>query len=91
MPVENDPETPAPTHDYSASVIRTFTAIAVGFILGLLGSDVAGVSEAALTPAISALIGAVYHAVVRAAEHKWPKAGYLLGWPAQPTYTKSGQ
>lgn len=86
MPVEDSQQS---THDYSASVIRTFTAIAVGFLLGWLGSDVVGVNEATLTPLVSAAFAAVYHAAVRAIEHKWPKAGYLLGWPVPPTYTKS--
>lgn len=89
MPIEPqaEPSTP-PTHDYSASVVRTLTAIAVGLLLGWLGTDIAGVSEATLTPAISAILGGAYHAIVRALEHKWSKAGWLLGWPVSPTYPK---
>jgi hypothetical protein len=86
MPVNT--ESQPPTHDYTASVIRTLTAIVVGVLLGWLGTDITGVSEATLTPVVSAILGSAYHAIVRAIEHKWPKAGWLLGWPTPPTYPK---
>lgn len=79
---------PLDNKDYSASVARTLTPILVGLILGVLGTEIVGVNEASLTPVVSGVITAIYYALVRALEQKWPKVGVLLGWPSAPTYSK---
>jgi hypothetical protein len=80
-----------PKKDYTASVVRTVTPLLVGLILAIVGTEVAGFDENTLTPVIAAVVAAVYHAVVRALEEKWPKLGMLLGWDVTPTYTKPGE
>lgn len=77
---------PAPGPDLSVSLVRTFTPVLVGLILGVVGTQVAGINEAALTPAISALLTAFYYTAVRALEHKWPAMGWLLGAAKKPSY-----
>jgi len=79
---------PVTPKDYTASIVRTLTPLLVGLVLGVFGSEVAGVNEASLTPVIAAVIAGVYHALIRALEQKYPKVGVLLGWPTAPTYSK---
>lgn len=76
------------TKDYSVSVVRTVTPLLVGLIIGVIGTEIAGLDEASLTPVISAVVAAVYHAAVRLLEEKYPKVGVLLGWKSAPTYSK---
>jgi len=71
------------------SIIRTWVPVLVGWGLTRLGEIVGGpldVDGESLTTAAVAGTIAVYYAAVRAAEHKWPQAGWLLGSPKQPTY-----
>jgi len=76
--------------DIGASIVRTVTPIIIGVILAVVGTDVAGVDEASLTPVISALLAALWHALVRLLESKWPKMGWLLGLPKKPVYVTQG-
>lgn len=74
--------------DYSASVVRTVTPLLVGLIVSLVGTKLAGINEESLTPVITIVVAAAYHALVRALEQKWPKLGMLLGWDSSPAYSK---
>lgn len=51
-----------------------------------LGTYVTDVQE--LRDILSSIIAAVYYAVIRVIETKWPKIGVLLGAKAQPNYKK---
>lgn len=77
--------------DIGASIVRTVTPIIIGVILAVIGTDVAGVDEASLTPVISALLAALWHALVRVLESKWPSMGWLLGLPKKPVYVTPGK
>ena len=48
------------------------------------------VDAATIIPTVDAIIAAVYYGVVRAAEQKWPKAGWMLGSPGAPSYAPVG-
>jgi hypothetical protein len=74
--------------DYSASVVRTVTPLLVGLIVGVVGTKLAGIDEATLTPVVSIIVAAAYHALVRGLEQKWPRLGMLLGWDSSPAYSK---
>lgn len=79
---------PVEPGNYAPSVVRTLTPFLVGLILGVFGTEIAGLDQASLTPVVSGIVGAAYYALVRALEKKWPKIGVLLGWPTSPTYSK---
>lgn len=75
------------------SGIRTIIPMGVGAIVAygahkfniVLGSDTqANVNDIAVFGASS-----LYYVGARAAEKKWKWAGWLLGHPAKPTYTKA--
>jgi hypothetical protein len=76
--------------DLSASLIRTYTPALVGgalTLLGGLGLKVPASEVAVATAGGSFVIGSLYYTVVRLIEKRFPKAGWLLGKPQQPTYT----
>lgn len=72
--------------DYGRSLIRTIVPIAVGALVGWLASRGVKVDASTIIPAVDGVVAAVYYAVVRAAEQKWPKVGWLLGAPGAPSY-----
>ena len=72
--------------DYGRSLIRTIVPIAVGGIVGWLASRGIEVDAVTVIPAVDAIVAALYYAAVRAAEQKWPKAGWMLGSPGAPSY-----
>lgn len=80
---------PVEKNDLAVSLVRTITPLLVGLIVGVVGSDVAGITEEALTAAVATVVSAVYYVVVRLVEQKWPKVGVLLGWAQKPTYPPS--
>lgn len=71
---------------YGRSLIRTIVPIAVGSLVGWLATRGVEVDATAIIPTVDAIVAAVYYAVVRAAEQKWPKAGWMLGSPGAPSY-----
>ncbi|MEM9521553.1 MAG: hypothetical protein AAGA37_19745 [Actinomycetota bacterium] len=75
-------------NDYIVSLIRTAVPGFVAWLLslaadrlGLVGID----STAAAGLAVSVALAA-YYAVVRAAEARWPRVGWLLGISRTPAY-----
>lgn len=75
--------------DFGAAIIRTAVPYISALIVTKLASnginaDVAQVNAAAVT-----IGGSIWYMLVRVLEQKWPKAGWLLGSPKQPTYEKS--
>jgi len=75
---------------YGRSLIRTIVPIAVGALVGWLATRGVSIDAATIIPTVDAVVAAVYYAVVRAAEQKWPKVGWMLGSPGAPTYAPAG-
>lgn len=71
--------------DFLTSLVRTWVPIAIGYLvsLGVLPDDLSDEATAAATAAVIAL----YYALARLLERRWPAAGWLLGVPKTPTYT----
>jgi hypothetical protein len=75
--------------DYGRSVIRTIVPIVVGSFIAWLAARGVKVDEATILPAIDAIVAGAYYALIRLVEHKYPKAGWLLGSPGAPSYAPS--
>jgi uncharacterized membrane protein (DUF441 family) len=74
--------------DQAVSLIRTIVPVVVGsFITWLAGRGV-DIDGAAVAPIVTTLVVAGYYAAVRAAEQRWPHAGWLLGVARPPSYPK---
>ena len=77
-------------HDQIISLIRTYVPVAVGAFLTYLavrfGVVVPEDVSTGLTTGLVGLVSALYYAVARALEQRWPWLGWLLGVPKQPTY-----
>lgn len=82
---------------YVTSLVRTLVPFLVGWLLSLPLAgpvlDTFGVSgdqaAARLSAALTVALGAAWYALARLIEHRWPKAGVLLGVPSSPTYTQT--
>jgi hypothetical protein len=73
--------------DYPASLLRTVVPIAVGVALDWVARKTGVVvATDSVAPVVAALAASAYYAVVRLAERKWPKLGWLLGLPVTPSY-----
>jgi hypothetical protein len=75
---------------YGRSLIRTIVPIAVGALVGWFATRGVKIDAATIIPVIDAAVAAIYYAAVRAAEQKWPKAGWMLGSPGAPSYAPAG-
>ena len=77
-------------NDYFLSLIRTWVPIAVGAVLSWLAARGLSLDEEAtygLTAFLTALGGAVYYALARGLESRWPALGrLLLGSKRTPAY-----
>lgn len=87
-------------NDLAVSIIRTVVPTVVGAVVAWLvfvgavvawlvarGINIDDTTAAQLVAALTAVLTAVYYAVARLAERKWPNAGWLLGTPKQPSYS----
>lgn len=72
------------------SYIRTYVPIGVGMIVAYLvtlGIQLDNDTQAALVVFLTGALQALYYAVARTLEKKWPQLGsFLLGSSKQPTY-----
>jgi hypothetical protein len=77
-------------NDYFLSLIRTWVPIGIGAVLSYLavrwGIGVDEDTQAQLAIALTAVVTAVYYALVRALEKRWPAFGKLLGTAKKPVY-----
>ncbi|WP_019871391.1 hypothetical protein [Salinispora oceanensis] len=77
-------------NDFLISFIRTAVPVAVGAVLAWLASKTGIVldadSSASLTAGVVAVVVAVYYALARVLEIRWPWLGLLLGRRAKPVY-----
>lgn len=74
--------------DLAVSIIRTVVPAVVAFAaaqLLRLGVELDAATAATLATAV---LTGVYYAAVRALEARWPRAGWLLGYPLAPTYQR---
>lgn len=75
--------------DAVTGLIRTWVPVGVGaFVAWLLAHNITIDPDAqkGLTVAATAVVIAVYYALVRLLESRWPWFGVLLGSTRQPTY-----
>ena len=63
----------------ASSAFLTYLAVELGVVVP---EDV----STGLTTALVALFTGLYYAVARLLEKRWPRLGWLLGAPRQPTY-----
>ncbi len=80
-------------NDYLLSLVRTWVPIAVGAVLSWLavkyGVVVPEDISTELTAGLTGVVTAVYYALVRALERRWPKVGsLLLGSKQKPVYVE---
>lgn len=73
-------------NDYIRSLIRTIVPLIVGSVVGWLATHGVKVDEATVLPMVDSVVAAGYYAGVRALEHRWPSAGWLLGAAGMPSY-----
>ena len=76
--------------DFVISLIRTWVPVGVGLgvaYLVNLGVEIDEGTQLALSGGIVGVATAVYYAVARFLENRWPVAGYLLGVAKAPAYT----
>lgn len=76
--------------DYFASVVRTVVPILVGAVISFLvrnGIDVSWLNEGEVSAWLTPVAIATYYGIVRAAEKKYPLAGWFLGLAKQPGYS----
>lgn len=72
--------------DYGRSLIRTFVPLVVGSVVAWLATQGVEVDRTALIGILDPLLATAYYALIRAAEKRWPGAGWLLGAPGAPSY-----
>lgn len=80
--------------DAITGLIRTWTPTAVGAALAwllTLGIELDPTAQAGLITGLTAVVIAVYYALARLLESRWPWLGVLLGSTKQPTYPRSGE
>lgn len=75
--------------NFAIAIVRTFVPILVGFVANLIARFGFHVNDAEIATEISTGVPVVYYAVVRKAEERWPKVGWLLGKPAVPQYREA--
>ncbi|HWT40288.1 MAG TPA: hypothetical protein VN081_03380 [Dongiaceae bacterium] len=78
--------------DFIISIIRTYVPILVGGLaawLSLKGISLDSSTILALGTGLGGVFAALYYAVVRLLEKKFPQLGILIGSPKQPNYPTS--
>jgi hypothetical protein len=77
-------------NDYVLSLVRTWVPVAVGAVLSWLaglGLDLGKEAEVGFVTFLTAVVIAVYYALARALEKRWPALGrLLLGSAKAPAY-----
>jgi hypothetical protein len=71
-------------NDTIVSLIRTWVPVVVGTLIAYLANR--GFNIDINQNAVVAATIAIYYALARAAEKKWPALGWLLGVPKEPAY-----
>jgi hypothetical protein len=72
--------------DTITSFIRTYVPVIIGAGIAWLVQQGIDIDGEALKAAGVAIAIALYYALARVLEKRWPVFGWLLGTPKQPTY-----
>lgn len=75
--------------NFALSLIRTWTPILIGAVVAwllTLGIEIDSETQASLVIALTGVLQAIYYALARALEVKYPRLGVLLGTTKQPEY-----
>lgn len=73
--------------DYLVSLIRTWVPVAVGVAITWLGAQLGvDIDSTEAAAAVTGVVVAVYYAVARILEDRWPQLGLLLGRASVPAY-----
>ena len=70
--------------DFVVSLIRTWVPVVVGTVIAYLANK--GFDIEINQNAVVAAVIAIYYALARLLEKKWPALGFLLGVPKEPAY-----
>ena len=80
--------------DFGTSVIRTVVPAAVSAVVAYLairfGIEVPKEVETGLVASLVPALVLIYHGALRKLEQRYPRLGWLLGVPVQPTYRREG-
>ena len=76
------------TKDLGRSVVRTIVPYLTVWVVAKLAEYGINADSTEVSGQLTIVLGSVWYAVVRFAEERWPKAGYLLGIAAKPEYKK---
>jgi hypothetical protein len=71
-------------NDTAVSLIRTWVPVAVGAVLAFLANK--GFNIDLNQTAVTGVVIAVYYALARFLEKRYPFLGFLLGVPKEPAY-----
>lgn len=74
--------------DFGAAVIRTVAPYVTAAIVAFLVERGIDADAGQVSAAVVTIGGSLWYAFVRMLEQRWPQAGWLLGSPKTPTYTK---
>lgn len=74
--------------DSVVSIIRTVVPVVVGSAITWLAARGVDIDGQAVASAVTTIATAVYYGIVRAAESRWPRAGWLLGVARAPRYSE---
>ncbi len=81
--------------NYVIAFVRTYVMLGIAWLVTFAAERghvvITPHTQASLAALAMALISAGYYLLVRLLEHKWPKAGVLLGVPAKPKYADIGK
>lgn len=87
-PVVTDGSGGAMPQDFGAAIIRTAVPYVTAFVVAKLAEGGVDADAAQVNAAAVTIGGSLWYMLVRVLEQRWPKAGWLLGSPKQPTYEK---
>lgn len=78
-------------NDFVVSKIRTYVPLVVSWFLLRVGEwTMVDIDGEALITAVVGLVAAVWYAIARGLEQRWPQAGWLIGYAKTPSYDGEG-
>jgi len=87
VPDDDGSNSPFP-QDLGAAVVRTSVPYVSAWLVAYLAKNGMTLDANQVNAAAVTIGGSLWYVVIRSLEQKWPKAGWLLGSPKQPTYKK---
>lgn len=77
----------ATVSDQLVSIIRTAVPAVIGAVVAFAATHGMNLDPTMAVSLITPLVITVYYTLVRKVEDKYPQAGWLLGYPASPSYS----